>query len=399
MAVTQFGANDPRTQKAWSKKLFKYSLANMYLTQAGYMGTGPDAIVQINKDLTSKIGDNVEFELYPTLASDGFGDDGTMEGNSEALAPMNFNVRVHERGHSVQCAGKMSAKRTSTSIREAGKFALGNWKAEIMENDVMRAIFGLYNVGVPANDIFTVNTLTPSAGRIWYGGQDSAGVITKPGTQTTAGLTATTDDTTKCLFGTAVIELIKRKAEMATPKIRKVKVNGKEYYRMLIHPLQAKSLTAETAWNTAQQQANVRGLNNPKFSGAIGIWSGVIIDVYDRCPMRTGAVAQTGLGEGFVLNAGRTQTTDPAANGDSVARAVLLGAQAAVFGWGQLPTWCEKRMDAGRKPLVGTDLMYGVSKTRFNAYATGGDPEAAGTNTAQEDFGCIVIETMVVVDG
>jgi N4-gp56 family major capsid protein len=413
MAETAFGKNDPRTQTTWSKKMFQYATEQMFFYNGGYMGVDTNSIIQIDKDLEKKTGDKIVFKLRAPLTGPGSGDDGNVEGNEEALSILNFPLEVHERSHGVACAGKMSAKRTDTHIREEGRDSLGAWLGEQIEDDIVAALAGLYNkasveVGHP---IETVNEKAPSTYRHWLGGQKADGTLAaKSGLvahaavgdyPTVALLSAET--ATNVLFGRNVISAVKRAAmtKYTTStgaivyKVRPIKVKGKDYYVMAIHPLQAKALRAETGeagWTAIVAAAAKRGDDHPLFTGAMGVYDGVILHEYDRIPIRTGA---NGVlpSEGFLLNAGRTATTDAVADGKTVARALFLGAQAAVIGWGQVPHWYEDAYDVNRKPRVATDMIYGVSKTRFRSYAA-----STNTNTDEQDFGCIAVDTQVVVD-
>ena len=393
MATTAFGSLDPRTQKVWSQRMFKYALKNMWLSK--FMGTTPDSVIQNTTDLTKRPGDKVTFELLKPLEDKGQGNDGTLRNNSEALSILNWTVGVHERGHSVASNGKISEQRTATNIRQTGRTALGMWLGDkALEEDLRNAIFGLYNgstkTGYSSTTITNVNEKEPSTNRILYIGQSSAGVLlADQGDDAT--LSAAT--TSNALFGTKVIERAKREAMDVEPHFRPVTVDGEQYLVMLIGSLQAKALRADSDWLEAQRHANVRGRKNPIFSGAMGIWDGVVIHEYQRAPYRTGDGGTT-VSEGFVLNSARDATTDAVADGKTVQRAVLLGAQAGLVAWAQRWQWHEDFADIGqRKPEIAVDGIYGVAKAQFNEYESSGD-----TNTAQEDFATLAVDTQVDLD-
>lgn len=59
------------------------------------------------------------------------------------------------------------------------------------------------------------------------------------------------------------------------------------------------------------------------------------------------------------------------------ARAIILGAQAALFAIGSEPTWVEKDFDYANQTGVATGMIFGVKKTRFNS----------------QDFGVIALDT------
>lgn len=405
--------------------MFKYALENMWLTNRGFLGTGPNSIVQVNKDLQKGPGDKVTFELYGPLTGEGIADDGTMVGNSEALTVRNFTVEIHERGHSVQSNGLMSEKRTSTDIRNQGKFALGIWTANMLENDVLRSLVGCPNdlnpmtgASSPASEAATyIKTVanngtgnhprSPTTYRRWCGGQVlSTGVITK--VANLAALAAGTE--ANLLFGTKVIEHVKRLAVNAhpdgstrVPLIRPIMIDGQPRYVMLIGPLQAKALRADPDWKNSHLYADIRGEKNPIFTGALGMHDGVILHEYDRCPKRvgTGTSSQTNTETGFDYeetvagnNTWRCQTSEfLGATTATAVRALFLGAQAGVLGWGQMPQWREDLLDNQRKAIIGTDMIYGVSKTQFSTFT-----QPSTNSMDQEDFGCIVVDTRAQAD-
>ncbi len=186
------------------------------------------------------------------------------------------------------------------------------------------------------------------------------------------------------------MEAIKRRGIAATPKFRPViirnlnganpddvrsgKFLGPVLAKILIvlaSPLQIKALKAETGNNGFRAMvsaAQVRGNLNPIFAGASFYWDGMLVFEYDRIASRTGASGTT-LAEGFLLNAGRTATTDACASGRTVNRALFMGAQALSFGWAQKPEWSEDFVD-NNKPKVKVDMLYGVKPTIFNAHGT-----------------------------
>lgn len=402
MAKIRFGTANPLTRQKWSDLLIAYAIGDLIWTKLGLVGvsgqaenpdgdlaadfkpqlSGINTPIIVNKDLVKMVGDKVLFECVKALSGIGQGDDGDPEGNEEAMTVFNFRLPVHERSNAVRMKGKMSGKRTSFNIRSQGKAALGTWLSQKLENDILAAGLGLYN----EQGILTVNEAAPSSTRIWYGGQTTAGTIE------TVANDAALDSTTDNLFGTAVISLMKRKARMATPKIRPIRINGKNYYVMFVHPLQIKAMRSDTNWLAAVRQAQKAGNDNALFSGAAGIWDGVVLIDYDRIPTRTGANG-TAPAEGFLLNEAKTETSDPAPDGITITRGMLVGAQAIALGWGQLPTWNEKKFSYGRIPGVATDMIYGAGKVRFSEY-----DEDAETNTAQADHGVYVFDTVVVPD-
>ena len=403
MADSSFGTNDPRTQTKWSLAVFKYALQNVTLTPL--MGTSRNSFIHVDSRLLNKPGETVVFESRTPFSSPGVGDDGNTTGNEEALKRRNMSVTIHERAHSYVSAGAMSEQRTATNVREDGKEDLGEWLGEILEDDLATAAAGLYNENSSSSVIQTINESYPTSNRIFYGGQPADGSdVGNSGVTFTDDAALTADTSLQQRMGTLVLSLIRRKAIAATPRFRPViirdlsKANPDDIRSMtnapvvgklflvLMSPLQIKDVKAKTSasgWATITSAAQVRGNMNPIFSGAAFLWDGMLVWEYDRIASRTGADGTT-LAEGFLLDSGRTITEDPCANGRTVHRAMLFGAQGMTFAWGMKPQWSEDMVD-NNKPKVKVDMLYGVKRTNFNSHGT-------STPTSDEAIYCIDTE-------
>lgn len=396
MARTSILNANQLTQRAWPQTVFMIQLENMQLS--AMMGETNDMPIVIDRTLQGRPGDQVIFELDMPLSSAGGSDDSDIEGQEESMSFFNFPVVIHERNHGVRSAGKMTDKRSAIKIRSKAAFAIGRWAGEQVENDLIWSLSGLGNqntfAGEGTSSIQTVNEKAPSTNRIFYGGQTVAGVVTEEDTDSEIADSGGSDYQ-NFLFGTKIITILKIRAVLAFPKFKPVKINGKNMYTILIHPLAEKALIEETGaagWAQIQQNANVRGSRNPlfgklgegemrMFDGAVGVWQDVIIFVSERLETR---VAGEVFDDGDVIDAGIVSGTS------RVARGMLMGAQAGVIGWGQPWRRLERGFDYKRKPGTATDGIYATSKVRFRDPGAGQD-----TNTAQEDFGVFVFDTAV----
>jgi len=394
MATTQILSANALTRKRWSDTMFKYMLQNMQLTKLMGQEGGATAIV-VKNDLLSQPGDQVTFQLDMPLTGAGGYDDSDIESNEEAMSFYNFPLVIHERSHGVRSAGKMTDQRTGFKILERGGTALGRWTAEQVENDLLYALSGVGNqgdyVGEGSTSILTVNEKAPHANRIWYGGQTAAGVVES------VAADANIDSLTDNLFGSYVISTIKRKMQMAQPKFKPIRFQGgRGFYVCLAHPYQIKALMAETRWPTIVQNAYDRGRNNwlfgkdgqeyeSMFDGLVGIWDDVLIYEYDRILSRV-------AGEVF-HDSGDTCHANVVDGTARVCRAIFMGAEAAVMGWGQKWQRHTKDFDYDRKPGVATDGLYGVSRTVWRDPSTN-----QSTNTAQPCFATYNCDTIAIDD-
>jgi len=402
--TTSYAFTDPRAQTVWAPDMFEYALQNSRLT--ALMGATPDSIIHVNTDLTSRAGGTIIFELKDPLSGAGVGDDGTT--SAEAMTTGNMSLAVHERAHSVKSAGMMSEQLTNIrkvdGFRRDAKYRLGVWiKDKVLEDDLITCLYGGYNENSSSSAIETINESYPASNRIYYGGQT---ITSTPALSTTystdAALTAA-GSATDHYFGTLVIDAVRALALEAIPRftpgvfrqnstksekdirfdVTRPKIG--EFFVILASPHQIQKMRAEVGtngWANMTALCRAQGDNHPIFTGGNVMWNGCIVVEYDRIPKRTGA-SGTLLAEGFLLNAGRTATSDPCANTRTVYRALLLGAQAACFGWAAYPQWFEDYNNCN-KLEVKTDMIFGVKKTKFNAH---------GGTSAGSEYACYAIDT------
>ena len=397
MAGTTFqrgGTHSALVPQKWSKKDYKFAFEKNPLLP--YMGPSEDSIIQINKDFQKEQGDKITFALRGLLAEDGQSDDGTYAGNSEAMVFWDMSVELHERGHSTALSGNMTEQAAYAKLRPKGMNALREWSGQVDYADIIAALSGLTTknhiagcrtganaVNASSVQIATVNqtALTKGATAVrWFGGgQNSSGTVARVASD------ALINSTTNHLFGTDVIEYLHRMAERtvtdagsAITPLRPVIIDGMSYYLMLIDQYMKKQLQNDTKWKAATQNALPRSVrDNWLFSGADGMWDGVVVKTVDKLHRRLGAGGITAP-EYF------DTSSDPCASGFTVARGLFLGAQSACVAWGKLPTWKTGYSDPphNTKYTVHTDKICGVKKSVFNS----------------REFGCIVCDTAVIAD-
>jgi len=300
--MTKFATGDALTAKVWSAKLYKEAMRNIFFSR--FMGESADSIVQVKTDLTKQKGDAITFPLRMNMTGAGqSGQTGiVLEGKEEALTFYDYTLSLTEYGHAVRARSLIDLQRPAFDLRTEMKDALKDWTSEKLENLLLSAAIA-----------------SPSSGRV------IDKTAASPGT-----------------LSVAYIQACKRAAQLASPKIRPVKIEGDEYYAMIVHPYASKALKADSDYKQAQMYANIRGKSNPLFTGALGVVDGVVLFEYDRSSLLYDPTA----GECY---------------------SVLFGAQALALGWAIRPTWNEKLFDYDTIPGVGTKMLLGVGKAKFNS--------------------------------
>ena len=155
-----------------------------------------------------------------------------------------------------------------------------------------------------------------------------------------------------------LISRAKAKAVLASPKIQPLRINGANHYVMFVHPWQAYDLKQNATFAQARREADVRGKENPLFTGSLGIWDGVVIKEHEYVPFLDASVALhsfrgPAVGTDFYVDA---------------FRALLCGQQAAVFAQASdTMGWVEETFDYKNKVGFATGIIGGIQKIAFNS--------------------------------
>ena len=298
---TAFATGDAETKKLWSEKLYRQALkSNFFYSMTG---KGMNNIIEEKNDFTKAKGDVVTFTLAMNLSGRGQTSTTTgitLEGNEEAIDFYSFTMTLAEKGNSVKTGSKLDLQRPAFDLRTELKDKLVIWATEEIEVSLTEAL-----LASPSTNRYVDETASP------YG--------------------AMTLET---------VRRLKRKARLANPKIRPVKIDGKDVYVLLAHEYAIKGLLADSNFTDLLQNAQVRGSENPLIKGADYFVDGVAIYVTDRSNF---------------LSTGNVVTS------------LLLGAQAGAIAFAQKPEWNEKLFDYDRIPGVGVDMLVAIGKTKFNS--------------------------------
>lgn len=351
MAQTIFGVNDPLAVHAWSKRLMVETLKATMADK--FVGKGPDSCIQIKDELSSAPGYRINYGLRMQLSGAGVTGDNTLEGQEEALTRYQDSLIIDQLRHAVDVTGVMSQQRVTFDIRAEAKSGLVDWWSNRMDVCLLNQLAGnSAQTDIKYTGLQAVTA--PTTSRRIFGG----------GVGADTSLTSAAQKFTLDLIDKAVL-----KARTLSPAIRPVTVGGMKCYVLLIHPNQG--LDLRTNMSTGQwvdfQRAAIQGgqiSKNPIFTGATGMYNGVIIHEDVRVPWgdstQANAVYKTDLG-----TAGNGKT--------SVARAIFMGAQAGVMAFGRMSDWpmkmkwVETLKDYENALGVSAAMVFGCKKVIFNS--------------------------------
>jgi N4-gp56 family major capsid protein len=363
MANTVFGVNDAETNKVWAKKLNVEALKKAWVGK--FIGSSDNSLIQEHKDLKKARGDRITYTLRTQIAGRGVVGDAILKGNEEKLTHYSDNLIIDQLRHAVDRGGNMSQQRVLMDLRKGCNDALSDWIAARLDRS-----FFCQAAGYTASDLVTEHGESYEGDDIAYTGlQATLAPSTGRHFWSESGATADQDlDSSGDNMALSLIDDLVTEAKLSSPLIRPVKVDGEDRYVMFLHPLQVKSLRkdATTAGNWVDiQKAAMQGgkvSDNPIFTGALGVYNGVILHESTRVPR--GVNGSTGVSI------------------STVRRAIFCGAQAVSLGFGngsdfESWNWAEEEEDYGNQLGVAAGCIFGMKKARFNSV----------------DFGCMVLST------
>lgn len=348
----------------WQKELFADVMDGLYFTKNGMMGTGENNVIQIMEDLNKSNGDTVTFGLGVKLGkATGVTGDGELEGNESKISYYSESIVIDQWRDAVRLTGKLDEQTAAYNMRKDAKEKLSIRMQEFLELQ-----FFLKGGGV------TNPTITDIYGNVLGLFSDGNSMLTwsnTPGTVPAADTAAGSGDRYLCAnsdgadamtsadkITPALISKMRIKAALASPKIKPLRINGKNHYVLYVHPWQAYDLKRNEEFRQAQREAAARGSENPIFTGALGVWDNVIIHEHEYVPFLDISAA----GHNFIAAAAGTDF-----NVDTF-RAIMCGQQALGFAKCSAgPGWNEKTFNYGNQIGFSTGVMGGIQKIQFNS--------------------------------
>lgn len=364
MATTSIPVNDAMAVKLWAKILNHEALK--FTAIAPLIGDDENAIIHRQESLSKGPGDALTYDIVMQLSQLGFSENQLAEGNGEALTTYTDQLVINELMGvvGVKSQRTIDQKRLPWSMQATGKRQLGDWYAKRYSTSFFNQVCGY----TPATDV----RLT------------GLNAVTAPSSTRIIRQSSRASDDLLVVGDTFTLDLIDKAKEMAitaTPQIRPVKFKGnsqrgngrsdfnntlEDMYVVYLHPYQVTSMRRNTStgqWLDLQKAASIgrQETGNKIFSGALGI--------YNSCILRSAYDVTDGV-------------SAAGADVPTVRRAVLLGGQAAMMGFGRNGgetniTWNEELFDHKRRLEISALTIHGIKKTRFNSV----------------DYGVVVIST------
>jgi N4-gp56 family major capsid protein len=317
MASTSIATSHGLTVEQWNADLFRLYQEQTFFGK--FKGVGGKSIVAVKRDLTKQAGDAVTFGYSNTIrGTSGVTGNTPLEGeasgtytvNNEAMTYNYQRVVIDQLRQSIKIAGLMDEKRVAFNMRNDAKSQLTDWLAYNEDQAIFTAIK-------------TCDT-----------------VLTTVITGTGVTYDAIVDMKKEAMFPSAN----NIAASKTTRKIEPVKVEGgEEFFVLVVNPSDAAAFRKSDDFKTFNQYAANRGMDNPIFTGSLGVFNGVI--VHEHSSIVVGAP-------------------------------VLMGANAILLGYGQEIMYGEDTFDYDNQ----TGFMIGSVRGVALAKHDGTDDNADGSS-------------------
>tara|TARA_R110000803_G_scaffold188390_3_gene250815 strand:+ start:4853 stop:5839 length:987 start_codon:yes stop_codon:yes gene_type:complete len=302
----------------WAKQLAYEVGKEIYFSK--FMGETFGSMI-VSKTMPEGKGKDMTFGMVGLTGTVVTGDS-ALEGNEDSLTSNEVTVTTAQRRFGVINAGNFDDSKVLYNFRQEALAQLKRVYAE--DHDAQ---------------IFSAITKTSGAGA-YLQADATASVYAATDPKATLGATD--------LATAADISKLKKMALLGTTKSYKMKpirVNGKDHFVLILHPEAAYDLAQDATWLNAQKYAQIRGQDNPIFSGALGVYDGVIVHE----------------------NEGITTAADGGGASVPYARNLFMGAGAACHAKSDNMSWVEKTFDYGNKLGVAAGQIYGVGLSTFNS--------------------------------
>ena len=336
--VTDVGTLSAQAVKLWSTLLAREAIGKTFMKR--FAGTGPDSIIQMHKDLEASRGDNIKVDLLMQMVGAGVDGDDTLKGNEQTLVYHQDNLSIDQK-RNAHVFASTSQQRTLHDLRSDGMRNLSDWFAVKFDQYMLSYLAGTAGDGI--RNVATELGAPGFAGNA-LDAPDAAHLLDK---------SATT-------MSVAFIDILVEMAKTLDPLIRPCVVDGKRYYVLVLHPYAITDLRTTTGaneWQQIQAEANVRSKDHPIFSGAMGMWNGVVIHESEYVPT-TGAAGALVTNNLFLgCQAGHC------AFGNAYSK---LGRKTMGKGGGYF-SWFEDLDDYGNETGIAAGAIFGIKKATWDS--------------------------------
>ncbi len=341
--------SDPETVVAYSKEVTKRSMAKSKFKP--FIGTHEGAMIRATYK-NCELGSIVTTTLQDELVGAGAIGNVTLNASAEELKKIRQLIMVDRYQHSVPSNESILNQRKASSFKSDAKNALSSWGTKKFDKIIFSAL--------------TAN-LTNIVASGHYEEEDTSKIEVAD------------------IFSTKDIEEAKRRAidgvdakGNPAPPLVPIKINTNEeegYYEelemfiMLVGTNSAANLKKDPNWKDAQKAAKDRGKENPIFTGALGLWDGVLVLNVKSDTKRSSGILRsngdfTGFGDVRKFDLSKYAGKDKQRTEINL----FLGASAGqIVADDGMRYYEQEDKDDPRRMNIGADRVAGLAKTKFES--------------------------------
>lgn len=335
MAMTKVNSGDPGVQQIWDEEIFRDIQIASYFDKM--KSSDGSKVIHEKMDLTKKAGETINFTMM--YREDGsFLTSGTpIEGNEEDFTTSAESIAVAEYNFGMRFKNGIDAQRPVYDVDSETRRALIQRAAERIDKKFFNAL------RATNTDVYYL----------------VSGVFTNTPTLATATAAVTSSDLITPASITNLVAVNKVDRANGRIPITPMMIEGKPHLVLLAHPYQIADLKKDPTYHQARLYAEARGKDNPIFSGAVGVWDGVIIHEHEN--------------------------VYKAANASSVyyAQAYLLGQQAILCAIAKKPEIIKQQFSYEQQTGYGYKSIWECLKPQFTKPG----------ETSAKDFGSLCLVT------
>ena len=303
----------------WAKELQSEVSKGVYFSK--FMGEGPGNAIHV-KQMEEGKGKDVTFGLVSQLSGSAITGDSSLEGNEQSLSTFSNTVSTNQKRLAVRDTGKFANSKVLYDFRSTSLDLLKTQYAELIDADIFSAL----STTSGTHAYYRADATTSV-----YASSDPKGDLADGDKITLADISA--------------LKTIAQIGGSANYRMRPIRVDGNDYYVLVVHPEVAYDLFELDEFQQMQREAQQRGESNPLFSGALGIYNGVVIHSHE--------------GVNLISDGGGAAVKG--------ARNLFMGAQAACFAESSDMMWVEKTFDYGNQLGISAAKIYGVDISDYNS--------------------------------
>lgn len=326
-------ATSTETKKVvFEEKLTREMKKGSYFAPRFFSEKG-NSIVHVKTNLEKSKGETINFGLIKRLVGAGVTGNQILKGNEEAISTPGNSVTLERYRHGVKDDGQLERQKASFDMPSELRESLKVWGSEKIDQLCFDAL------GIGDN-----STAGQAPTLVAYPNASGAFTLTSNIATAKAGVDATNSKLTLD-FIVRLKAFAKTGGERRYEPLQPVMIDGKKYWVLLVHDDAVADLKLTSEYKQAQREAQVRGDQNPLFTGADAIWDGVVIHTHENC-----YVAADGGGGAVPYTKG-----------------AFLGMNALMWAWGQRPSMVEEDEDYKEFQGYAWRMTAGVKKKIFES--------------------------------